>query len=103
MSCHLGSKSSGAFNFIGMFALELCANSHNQILKITQHALTSKTDVEDAEKRKHKWKHVIYVALNIKKQSASRFYYESLKFQFFDVAFLFLSSVFVPTLSLSVR
>ena len=82
MSCHLGSKSSGAFNFIGMFALELCANSHNQILKITQHAVTSKTDVEDAEKRKHKWKHVIYVALNIKNNQRHDFIMKALNSNF---------------------
>ena len=34
MSCHLESKSSGAFNFIGTFALELYTNNHNLIIKI---------------------------------------------------------------------
>ena len=36
MSCHLESKLYGAFNFIEMFALELCTNSHN-LIKMTQH------------------------------------------------------------------
>ena len=35
--------------------------------------------------------HVIYVALYIK--SASLFYHEDIKFQFFDIAFLFFLSV----------
>ena len=36
------SKSSGAFNFIGFFALKLCNNSHNLIMKMTQ-KVTSQT------------------------------------------------------------
>ena len=33
MSCHLKSESSGAFNFMGTFALAMCTNSHNLIIK----------------------------------------------------------------------
>ena len=42
MPRHLESKSSGAFNFIGFFALKLCNNSHDLIMKMTQH-VTSQT------------------------------------------------------------
>ena len=42
MSRHLESKSSGAFNFIGFFVLKLCNNSHDLIMKMTQH-VTSQT------------------------------------------------------------
>ena len=42
VSRHLESKSSGAFNFIGFFALKLCNNSHDLIMKMTQH-MTSQT------------------------------------------------------------
>ena len=51
-----------------------------------------KPDVKDTEKRKHKWKPYDICGLVFKK-SASWFYYENLKFQMFDVAFLFLLSV----------
>ena len=39
---HLKSKSSGAFNYIGFFALKLCNKSHDVIMKMTQH-VTSQT------------------------------------------------------------
>ena len=39
---HFESKSSGANNFIGFFALKLCNNSHGLIMKMTQH-VTSQT------------------------------------------------------------
>ena len=39
---HLESKSSGAFNFIGFFALKLCNNRHDLIMKMTQQ-VTSQT------------------------------------------------------------
>ena len=42
VSRHLVSKSSGAFNFIGLFALKLYNNSHDLIMKMTQH-MTSQT------------------------------------------------------------
>ena len=38
----LESKSSGAFNFIMFFALKSCNNSHDLIIKMTQH-VTSQT------------------------------------------------------------
>ena len=42
MSCHLESKSSSTFNFIKIFVLELCNNSQDRIIKMTQH-VTSHT------------------------------------------------------------
>ena len=39
---HLENKSSGAFNFIRYFALNLCNDSHDLIMKLTQH-VTSQT------------------------------------------------------------
>ena len=37
MFCHLDSKSSGACNFIGTFALKLRNKSQNLIINMTQH------------------------------------------------------------------
>ena len=39
---HLESKTSGTYNFIGVFALKLCNNSHDLVMKMTQH-VTSQT------------------------------------------------------------
>ena len=36
MPRHLEIKSSGAFNFIGIYALKLCTSSHNLVMKMTQ-------------------------------------------------------------------
>ena len=65
MSHHLKSKSFGTCNFIGNFALKLCTNSHNLIMKMTQH-VTSQSK-KDNEKQNYKMKAILYVKLNIYK------------------------------------
>ena len=51
MPRRLESKSSGAFNFLGFIALKLCNNSHDIIMKMTQH-VTSQTKRKNNEKQK---------------------------------------------------
>ena len=51
-----------------------------------------KPNVKDNEKQKYKKKAIWYIKPDLWK-SASWFYYENLKFQVFDVAFLILLSV----------
>ena len=66
--CYLESKLSGRFIFIGIFALKMCNNSQNPILKMTER-VTSQTRLKDAEKRKNtNGSRVIYVALDLKIQ-----------------------------------
>ena len=66
MSCHLESKSSGAFNFIGTISLELCTISNNLIIK--KDAICDVTNQTPKMLRKvnTNGSHVIYVILYLK-------------------------------------
>ena len=53
MPRHLESKSSGALNVIGIFALKLYINNYNLIMKMAEH-VTSQSKFKDNEKQNYK-------------------------------------------------
>ena len=65
MSCHLGSKSSGAFNFMEAFALKFCTNSHSLIMKMMHHVRLQTRRKKMVRKENTNEDYVIYVALYI--------------------------------------
>ena len=54
MFCHLDSKSHGAFNFVGTFALKIVQKHPQPHFKKRRNMLRHKPDGKDAEIRTHK-------------------------------------------------